>query len=135
MRFHFLLVLILNAKQKKLIWRLMDHFFFTLLTLMRSLLTSIMGKQRISEGKKESKVLEDEISYLVEKLNELKSPKVKDMEARNFRHNIDKQASVLRRELEKFDEAVSEEICVKGMLCFDPTHAMFESIHLLMLNV
>ncbi|KAG7570374.1 hypothetical protein ISN45_Aa04g029770, partial [Arabidopsis thaliana x Arabidopsis arenosa] len=53
----------------------------------------------------------------------------------NFRHNIDKQASVLRRELEKFDEAVSEEICVKGMLCFDPTHAMFESIHLLMLNI
>ncbi|CAH8276595.1 unnamed protein product [Arabidopsis lyrata] len=51
-----------------------------------------MGKQRISEGKKESKVLEDEISYLVEKLNELKSPKVKDMEARNFRHNIDNQS-------------------------------------------
>lgn len=74
------------------------------------------GKQRISEGKNESKVLEDEISYLVEKLNELKSPKEKDMEeARNRRHNFDKQASVLRRELERFDEGVSEEVCVKGI--------------------
>ncbi|CAH8255279.1 unnamed protein product [Arabidopsis lyrata] len=84
-------------------------------TLRSAVLTLLSGKQRISEGKKESKVLEDEISYLVEKLNELKSPKVKDMEARNFRHNFDKQASVLRRELERFDEAVSEEVCVKGI--------------------
>ncbi|KAL0715418.1 hypothetical protein Bca4012_064740 [Brassica carinata] len=73
-----------------------------------------LGKQRISEGKKESKVLEDEISYLTKKLNELKSPKVnKDMEARNFRHNFDNQASVLRRELKKFDD--EEEVCVKGI--------------------
>ncbi|CAA7039148.1 unnamed protein product [Microthlaspi erraticum] len=76
----------------------------------------IQGKQRISEGKKESKVLEDEISYLIEKLNELKSPKVKDIEARKFRHNFDKKASVLKRELEKFDDGVvSEEVCVKGI--------------------
>lgn len=59
--------------------------------------------------------MEDEISYLIEKLNELKSPKVKDMEARNIRHNFDRQASVLRRELEKFDDGVSEEVCVKGI--------------------
>lgn len=59
--------------------------------------------------------MEDEISYLIEKLNELKSPKVKDMEARSCRHNFDKQASVLRKELERFDEAVSEEVCVKGI--------------------
>jgi len=84
-------------------------------TLRSAVLTLLSGKERISEGTKESKVLEDEISYLVEKLNELKSPKVKDMEARNFKHNFDKQASVLRRELERFDEAVSEEVCVKGI--------------------
>ncbi|CAL9236046.1 unnamed protein product [Arabidopsis halleri] len=47
-------------------------------TLRSVVLTLLSGKQRISEGKEESKVLEDEISYLVEKRNELKSPKVKD---------------------------------------------------------
>ncbi|KAJ4882177.1 myosin-related [Raphanus sativus] len=84
-------------------------------TLRSAVHTLLSGRQRISEGKKESKVLEDEISYLIEKLNELKSPKVnKDMEeARNFRHNFDKQACVLRRELEKFDE--EGEVCVKGI--------------------
>ena len=56
--------------------------------------------------------MEDEISYLIEKLNELKSPKVKDMEGGNYRHNFDRQASVLRRELEKLDEG---EVCVKGI--------------------
>ncbi|KAL1220896.1 hypothetical protein V5N11_016241 [Cardamine amara subsp. amara] len=81
-------------------------------TLRSAVLTLL---SRISEGKKESKVLEDEISYLVEKLNELKSPKVKDLEARNCRHNFDRQASVLRRELQRFDEGVSEEVCVKGI--------------------
>ncbi|KFK35855.1 hypothetical protein AALP_AA4G045600 [Arabis alpina] len=85
-------------------------------TLRSAVHTLISGKQRISEGKKESKVLEDEISYLIEKLNELKSPKVKDMEeGRNIRHNFDRQASVLRRELEKFDDGVSEDVCVKGI--------------------
>ncbi|CAA7048491.1 unnamed protein product [Microthlaspi erraticum] len=85
-------------------------------TLRSAVLTLLSGKQRISEGKKESKVLEDEISYLIEKLNELKSPKVKDIEARKFRHNFDKKASVLKRELEKFDDGVvSEEVCVKGI--------------------
>ncbi|KAF8090783.1 hypothetical protein N665_0467s0012 [Sinapis alba] len=83
-------------------------------TLRSAVHTLLSGKQRISEGKKDSKVLEDEISYLIEKLNELKSPKVnKDMEeTRNFRHNFDKQAYVLRREFEKFYE---EEVCVKGI--------------------
>ncbi|XP_010500716.1 PREDICTED: nucleoprotein TPR-like [Camelina sativa] len=84
-------------------------------TLRSAVLTLLSGKQRISEGTKESKPLEDEISYLVEKLNELKSPKVKDVEARNCRHNFDKKASVLRKELERFDESVSEEVCVKGI--------------------
>ncbi|XP_010479623.1 PREDICTED: nucleoprotein TPR-like [Camelina sativa] len=84
-------------------------------TLRSAVLTLLSGKQRISEGTKESKAMEDEISYLVEKLNELKSPKVKDMEARNCRHNFDKKASVLRKELERFDESVSEEVCVKGI--------------------
>ncbi|KAJ0234570.1 Myosin-like protein [Hirschfeldia incana] len=83
-------------------------------TLRSAVHTLLSGKQRISQGKKESKVLEDEISYLIEKLNELKSPKInKDMEeARDCRHNFDRQASVLRRELEKFHE---EEVCVKGI--------------------
>ncbi|RID49435.1 hypothetical protein BRARA_H00236 [Brassica rapa] len=83
-------------------------------TLRSAVNTLLSGKQRISEGKKESNVLEDEISYLIEKLNELKSPKVnKDMEeARNFRHNFDKKASVLKRELEKLDEG---EVCVQGI--------------------
>ncbi|ESQ30343.1 hypothetical protein EUTSA_v10011423mg [Eutrema salsugineum] len=84
-------------------------------TLRSAVHTLLSGKQRISEGKKESQVLEDEISCLIEKLNELKSPKVKDIEVRNCRHNFDRQASVLRRELEKFDEGVSEEVCVKGI--------------------
>ncbi|EOA40233.1 hypothetical protein CARUB_v10008953mg [Capsella rubella] len=84
-------------------------------TLRSAVLTLLSGRQRISEGTKESKALEDEISYLVEKLNELKSPKVKDVEARNCRHNFDKKASVLRRELKRFDEGVSEEVCVKGI--------------------
>ncbi|CAA7031639.1 unnamed protein product [Microthlaspi erraticum] len=60
---------------------------------------SSLWKQRISVGKKENKVLEDEISSLIEKLNELKSPKINDTEARNNRHNFVKKASVLRREL------------------------------------
>ncbi|CAN6931059.1 unnamed protein product [Brassica oleracea] len=81
-------------------------------TLRSAVLILLSGKQRISEGKKESNVLEDEISYLIEKLNELKSPKVKDMEGGNYRHNFDRQASVLRRELEKLDEG---EVCVKGI--------------------
>ncbi|CAA7049012.1 unnamed protein product [Microthlaspi erraticum] len=57
-------------------------------TLRSSVLTLLSGKRRISEGRKESKVLEDEISYLIEKLNELKSPKVKDTDARNNIHNF-----------------------------------------------
>ncbi|CAN7097578.1 unnamed protein product [Brassica rapa subsp. narinosa] len=79
-------------------------------TLRSAVLTLLSGKQRISEGKKESNVLEDEISYLIEKLNELNSPKVKDMDGGNYRHNFDRQASVLRRELEKLDEG---EVCVE----------------------
>ncbi|KAJ0242214.1 Myosin-like protein [Hirschfeldia incana] len=80
-------------------------------TLRSAVITLLSGKQRISEGKKESKALEDEISYLIEKLNELKSPKVKDMEGGNYyRHNFDRQASVLRREMEKLEEG---EVCVE----------------------
>ncbi|KAF8101035.1 hypothetical protein N665_0211s0024 [Sinapis alba] len=81
-------------------------------TLRSAVLTLLSGKQRISEGKKDSKAMEDEISYLIEKLNELKTPKVKDMEGGNCRHNFDRQASALRRELEKLEEG---EVCVKGI--------------------
>ncbi|KAG2304935.1 hypothetical protein Bca52824_033586 [Brassica carinata] len=81
-------------------------------TLRSAVLTLLSGKQRISEGKNDNKALEDEISYLIEKLNELKSPKVKDVEGGNYRHNFDRQASVLRRELEKLEEG---EVCVEGI--------------------
>ncbi|CAN8321378.1 unnamed protein product [Cochlearia groenlandica] len=80
-------------------------------TLRSAVHTLLSGKQRISRGKSESTALEDEISYLIEKLNELKSPKVKDKEARSRRH---KQGSVLRREIEKFEDD-DEEVCVKGI--------------------
>ncbi|XP_040995251.1 protein Daple-like isoform X1 [Juglans microcarpa x Juglans regia] len=81
-------------------------------TLRSAVQTLVSGRKKISEENNLSMGLEEEIQDLVEKLEKLqRSSEFKDFEVRNF-SNFDKQASLLRRRLEKFG-ATSGEICLK----------------------
>ncbi|KAJ8751243.1 hypothetical protein K2173_016424 [Erythroxylum novogranatense] len=81
-------------------------------TLRSAIQTLISGKERISEGKNARTVLEEEIQELAEKLEKLQRRSlVKDLRFQKC-SNFDKQASHLRRQLEKF-AAEPDDICVK----------------------
>ncbi|XP_050223505.1 uncharacterized protein LOC126673408 isoform X2 [Mercurialis annua] len=78
--------------------------------------TLISGRKKMSEGQDASKVLEEEIIELAEKLKKLQKrssrTKSKDPEAKKC-SDFDKQASHLEKQLEKFAENQSDEIYVK----------------------
>ncbi|XXG46161.1 hypothetical protein AAC387_Pa02g1076 [Persea americana] len=82
-------------------------------TLQSAVKTLVLGRKKIFEGKNLGILLEQEIEYLVEKLEELqKSSGFRDFELREC-GNFDRQASVLRRKLEKIEQVSEETKCVR----------------------
>ncbi|GAV74650.1 hypothetical protein CFOL_v3_18130 [Cephalotus follicularis] len=80
--------------------------------LTSSVQTLLSGRKKICEGKYATMVFEEEIEDLVGKLERLQRRSgVKILEGKNCGH-FDKQASFLRRRLQKF-EGISDEVCVK----------------------
>lgn len=83
--------------------------------ILRSAIHSLLtGRKKISEGKNVSMIWEEEINYLLQKLEKLQRRAAdKNLQVRKF-SNLDRQASFLQRRLEKFggksDEACTKEI-------------------------
>ncbi|XP_004291776.1 PREDICTED: cingulin isoform X1 [Fragaria vesca subsp. vesca] len=81
-------------------------------TLNSAVHTLVSGRKKISEGRNATMVLEEEIQQLVQKLEKLqRNLGAKGMKVRKS-SNLDKQACLLQRRLEKF-RGTSDEICVK----------------------
>lgn len=84
--------------------------------IMQSALDTLLsGRKKMNEGRSKSQgiLLEKEIEWLEEKIQELqKSSEFGDFEVSKSR-NFDRQASVLRRKLEKIGEVSEEKRCVR----------------------